>query len=453
MDAAIAEAIEAGYEQVDVGAGSPMNPGQLRAWKLMRGNQTNTCLVGGSRSGKTALITRAIISRGLRSPDSRHLFTRFRANALRASVWLDTLPKVLRMWFPGVKLESHRQDGFEQLPNGSQLWFGGLDAEDRVEKILGQEYATIYAGECSQIPYSSILTLRTRLAQVCPRLRLRAYYDLNPSSTLHWTNLEFGEHRDPITKTLLKNPEQFKRCFLNPEDNAANLAPEYMETLRNMPAAFRQRFYEGKYVLDVDGALWTIDRLELCREEPVQPEEGVPFQRVGVSVDPSGATSKFDIRSDEIGIVAAGLLHSDIAVVLEDATVRGSPETWASRAVAMYRKWKADFIVGEVNYGGDMVRAAIHAVDPNVPVITVHASRGKVARAEPVAALYEKQRVLHAGRFNELEEQMLMFTRYGYSGDRSPDRADALVWIISALMFPDESPSVAEFGVYGSAVH
>jgi hypothetical protein len=415
---------------------------QLAARAVLNGPGTHKCLVGGSRSGKTSLIVRNIIRRALQAPSSRHLMVRFRGNAVRSSVWLDTFPKVLRLAFPGVKTTPHRMDGFEEFDNGAQVWFGGLDEADRVEKILGQEYATIYAGECSQIPYSSIMVLRTRLAQPGTGLKLKGYYDLNPTSLRHWTNVEFGEHRSPITGLPLVDPHNYQRAFLNPEGNAENLDPSYLESLRNMPAAYRQRFYEGKYVVDVDGALWTLDTLELCRDERVEPDAGgrklSEFTRVVVGVDPSGASGKEDKKSDEIGIVVVGKRSNGTAVVLEDATMKGKPSDWGRAAVAMFRKWHADRIVAEANFGGEMVRSTIQATG-SVPVELVNATRGKHVRAEPVSALYDEQKITHAGRFNDLEGQLCLFSKFGYKGDTSPDRADALVWAVTDLMLGEQS--------------
>lgn len=341
-------------------------------------------------------------------------------------------------------------DGFEELPNGSQIWFGGLDDEERVEKILGQEYATVYACECSQISYKSILVLRTRLAQPGTGLRLKGYYDLNPTSTQHWTHVEFGEKRSPLDRTLLQDPEEYERLFLNPVDNKANLDPKYLQSLANLPKSFRERFYSGNYVASIDGALWTPDLLELCREEPIDPDPAgkklADFQRIAVGVDPSGAQSKKDTKNDEIGIVVAGKRHNNTATVLEDATMKGGPKDWGRAVVAAYKKWKADIVVAEANYGGGMVASTIQAVDRNVPVKLVNASRGKVIRAEPVAALYasdsgdQEIRVRHAGRrFDKLEDEMILFSREGYKGERSPNRADAAVWAVTELMLGDGS--------------
>jgi hypothetical protein len=142
------------------------SPGQEAARRLLEGPQRYTCLAGGTRSGKTFLIVRAIVKRALRGKGSRHAILRFHANAARASIALGTLPQVMRLCFPKVQIKERRQDGYFSLPNESGIWIGGLDDKDRVEKILGHEYTTVFLNEASQIPYSSALVAFTRLAQV-----------------------------------------------------------------------------------------------------------------------------------------------------------------------------------------------------------------------------------------------------------------------------------------------
>lgn len=427
------------------------NPGQDRALDLLTGPQTHTLLFGGGRSGKTFLFVKLIVERAMRADHSRHLITRFRSNAVRASVWLDTFPKVMRLCYPHVQYQDSRQDGFTSLVrNGSQIWFGGLDDKERVDKILGQEYATIYPGECSQIPYHSILVLRTRLAQNVG-LKLRGFYDLNPVGQAHWTYREFVQHIDPVTRTPLADPENFKFASINPEDNQENLDPTYLKGLRNLPGKYKDRFYTGKYVVEVDGALWTLDRIENSRIETIEPNspEHRQLGRIAIGVDPSGAGAddkkKTAKTNDHIGIVAAGLTWDKRGVVLEDASMRGSPKEWGLRAVATYKKWKANVIVAEGNYGGEMVRSTIHAVDANVPVKIVHASRAKHVRAEPISALYEDSRVDHAGKFIELEDELCQFSSTGYTGDRSPDRADACIWALTDLMLGEETTGLLDY--------
>jgi hypothetical protein len=413
---------------------------------FLAGPRRHKLLYGGARSGKTFLLCRAIVMRGARVPTSRHAILRFRANAVRSSIALDTLPKVVRECFPGLKLTEHRQDGFFELPNKSQIWLGGLDEKDRVEKILGQEYATILFNECSQIPYSSVLVARTRLAQVVGSLPQRAYYDLNPAGAGHWSNIEFGERRDPTSRAPLANGDDFVRLGLNPEDNRQNLSPEFLASLDALPERQRKRFYEGVYVSEIEGALWTLEQLERVR---VEPDEVPQLERIVVAVDPSGARGLEDKRSDEIGIIVAGKAVDGRAYVLEDLTCRLGPSGWAKRAVDAFHKWGADAIVAEMNYGKAMVEDTIRAQDPRVPIIEVHASRGKHVRAEPISVLYDEKRdlVRHVGRFPDLEDQMCMFSTGGYTGERSPDRADSLIWALTELMVEAEIPT-AYFGTF-----
>ena len=130
--------------------------------------------------------------------------------------------------------------------------------------------------------------------------------------------------------------------------------------------------------------------------------------------------------------------------VLEDGTLRAGPEKWARQAINLYRKWKADAIVGEKNYGGAMVKYTISSIDSEIAIKEVTATRGKVVRAEPISALYAKGLVHHVGEFGDLEDQMCNFTTAGYMGDRSPDRADAKIWALSEL---SQVPTVSFHGV------
>lgn len=386
-------------------------------------------LVGGARSGKTFFIVRAIVIRALRAPGSRHVIWRLRYNACKASIWLDTFAKVMRLCYPEVKITPHTQDGYVTLPNGSEIWFAGLDDKERVEKILGMEFATEYFGECSQIPYSTILLALTRLAQKCPEIQNRAYFDLNPTTNKHWTHSLFIEGKDPTTKQPLKHPEQYGWMRINPQDNAENIDPDFLEALEAMPERVRKRFLEGAYVSEIEGALWTPETLATQRLE-APPSD---LERVVIAVDPSGASGKEDERSDEIGITVCGLKNNK-GYLLGDLSGRWAPERWAAIACKAFKDNAADKIIGEINYGGDMVRAVIQGADRNIPFDKITATRGKVVRAEPVAALYEQGKIFHCGTFLELEDQLLNFSVSGYLGERSPDRADAAIWGFHYLM-------------------
>ena len=165
------------------------------------------------------------------------------------------------------------------------------------------------------------------------------------------------------------------------------------------------------------------------------------LRRVVVAVDPSG--TKGDGGGDIIGIVVAGLGTDGHAYVLEDATCQLSPEGWGRRVADRYKRWEADRVVGEANYGGDMVRFTVQTADKSLPYRDVKATRGKVVRAEPISALYEQGRVHHVGEFPDLEDQMCNFTANGYVGEGSPDRADALVWALTELMLGDAPYNLA----------
>lgn len=429
---------------------APLSPKQEVALKFLGNPGRHKGLYGGARSGKTFLLIRAMCMRALLAPGSRHAVLRLRANAVRAAISLDTLPKVMKLCFPGVVVEEHRMDGYFDFPEvESQIWVGGLDDKERVEKILGQEYATIFLNECSQIPYASVLIARTRLAQTVKvasgphqgqDLPQRMYYDLNPPGKGHWSNVEFRQKKSPVNRQALPDPENFDSMQMNPRDNPF-LSEEFLRSLENLPERQRKRFYEGEYVDEVDGALWTYERFDAIR---IELDTLPPLRRIVVAVDPSGARGVEDTRSDEIGICVAGKGYDGRAYVLEDLTCRLGPAGWARVAVQAYHRWGADAIVAEMNFGRAMVEETIRAVDPLIRIKQVTASRGKAVRAEPVAALYEERidMVRHVGRLPDLEDQMCAFSVSGYTGEKSPDRADACIWALSELMIGSGQPQL-----------
>ena len=236
---------------------------QVEAAKLLGGEAQHIMLVGGSRSGKTFMIVRAVALRALATPGSRHAILRFRFNHVKASIVHDTFPKVMSLCFPGAEYKIDKTDWFAQLPEGSQIWFGGLDDKERTEKILGQEYSTIFLNECSQIPWSSRSLAITRLAQNVTQtvtnqpLRLKMYYDENPPSKAHWSYKLFVKSRDPDTNKAIEEGRHV--CmFMNPKDNQENLPPEYLQTLAGLPVRLRERFLEGKFSEIAAGALWNV---------------------------------------------------------------------------------------------------------------------------------------------------------------------------------------------------
>lgn len=432
---------------------------QIEARALLNSAARNVMLRGGSRSGKTFLIVRNIVQRGINAPGSRHAAFRFRFNHAKTSLWADTMPKVMKTCFPGVPHRFDKTDFYLELPADSQFWIGGLDDKERVEKVLGQEYATLYFNESSQIPWPSIETAMSRLAQkvaldpaiaaVAGRefLALKAYFDCNPPSKLHWSHQLFKQHLKPGTKEPVPNPADYAEMLVNPEHNRENLPEEYFDVLAGMSAAKRLRFERGEWASEVNGALWSLEDRTAHDGKPIpgidslRVAQAPKMQRIVVAVDPSG--TKGDGGGDDIGIVVAGLGFDGHGYILEDATCQMGPEGWGRRAVERYGHWQADRIIGEKNFGGDMVRFTIRTADNKAPYRDVSASRGKAVRAEPISALYEQGKVHHVGDFPDLEDQLCNFTASGYVGEGSPDRADALVWALTELMLTGSNYSLA----------
>ena len=420
---------------------------QKSAQELLNGNAKHVMLAGGSRSGKTALIVRKIIQRALKAPGSRHAILRFRLSHVRQSILYDTLPTIMSKCFPGVQLGLNKSEMFGTLPGGSEIWLGGLDDKERTEKILGTEFSSIFLNECSQIPYGSRNMVVTRLAQKIPDratgqpLRLKMYYDENPPDKGHWTYKMFKLFQDPESRQELDRNE-YAFMQINPADNLQNLPADYLQTLESLPQRLRRRFLEGEFRDASQNALFSDENFEKWRNiDGALPD----MLRIVVAVDPSGADDIDNIDNDEIGIVVVGLGMDGNGYVLEDLTCKCSPEKWGKIATMAFERHSADRIVAETNYGGAMVHAVIRAARSNTPFRPVTASRGKVVRAEPISTLCEQGKIRMAGVFRELEDELMGFTTHGYTGENSPNRADAMVWgftdIFPELTKPEAAPA------------
>ncbi len=269
----------------------------------------------------------------------------------------------------------------------------------------------------------------------CDELAKWAY----PQAT--WDNLQFGLRAGerpcalvtttpravPLIRTLVSDPAVVvtggatgDNMFL-PAAFVRAVTDEYGGTRLG-----RQELH-GELIDEIAGALWTRTMIEACRMRSAPA-----LRRVVVAVDPPASAG-----GDACGIVCVGLGTDDVGYVIEDASIAGvSPEGWAGVVAGVAARHGADRVIAEANNGGDMVASVLRAADSGLPVKLVHASRGKVARAEPVAALYGRGRVRHVGAFAALEDELCgLVTGGGYEGPgRSPDRADALVWAVTELM-------------------
>lgn len=213
-------------------------------------------------------------------------------------------------------------------------------------------------------------------------------------------------------------------------DNRANLAPAFLDQIvrRYEGTRLGRQELDAEILDDVPGALWQRGMIEAARLTAV-PD----LARVVVAIDPAASSGA---EADETGIIVAGRDANGDGYVLADISGRYQPAEWARAAIAACRTHQADRIVGEINNGGEMIAATLRMIDPAVPFSAMRASRGKVARAEPVAALYEQGRVHHVGAFPQLEDQMCAFTQDfdRHAAGYSPDRADALVWALTDLL-------------------
>ncbi len=243
---------------------------------------------GGSRSGKTFILIYALIVRASKVK-SRHLVMRRTFSSVKRAVFMDTLPKVLSICFPNLKVRYNRTDYYITLPNGSEIWFSGMDSGDRVEKILGMEFSTIYFNEASELEYSPIQIVLTRLAEKNALVK-RIFYDFNPPSMLHWSYWLFIEHMDPMDDEPLANPEEYGHILMNPKDNLDNIDEEYIKLLEKMPEKERQRFLEGKFSDDTDGrAYYSFDRATHV-DDSIQYVGGTKHIGMDFNVHPMTAT-------------------------------------------------------------------------------------------------------------------------------------------------------------------
>lgn len=250
--------------------------------------------------------------------------------------------------------------------------------------------------------------------------------------------------RNPVLWRLLDDPS-VARTTARTADNAAHLAASFLEEVseRYANTALGRQELDGEDLRDLPGGLWSRDLLARSRIE-ITP----PLDRIIVAVDPAVTSHR---SADTCGIIIAGRRAeatetSSSAVVLADWSVQGAtPRGWAERAITAYHDFNADCLVAEVNQGGDMVETILRQVDDSIAFRPLHASRGKIVRAEPVAALYEQDRISHMKGLDLLEDDLCALSRYtGWQGrGRSPDRVDALVWAITELLLrPQSTPRV-----------
>jgi len=260
---------------------------QVKAIALLASGALHIMLYGGSRSGKTFILCYAVIVRACKVK-SRHCILRLKFNHAKRAIWLDTLPKVMNICFPTLTYKTNSTDYYFTLPNGSEIWVGGLDDKSRVEKILGNEYSTLYFNECSEIPLSSINVALTRLAEK-NTLKKKVFYDENPPTKKHWSYNLFIKHFHPMSEEPV-DPNEYVSMVMNPHDNIDNIDPDYIKNiLSKLPENERLRFLSGEFMDGDDGSAYYEFNREVHTTMDAIQRPGTTFISMDFNVDPMTA--------------------------------------------------------------------------------------------------------------------------------------------------------------------
>lgn len=417
-----------------------------------------------------------IVERSVRAPGSRHAIFRLTRNSCEKTLFDKTLHEVLDKAWPGLK----DQPGFEisqstmtvTFPNGSKIFFDGLD-ENRMTKVLGDEFNTIWINECNEdgLGYGQVSTLLSRLRAKTftydgKVLTNKFFFDCNPRFYSDWEYKAFIQKINPLDGDALHLEEQWVAFKMEAEANKDNLHEDYIDSLMAGSAASRRRYVSGEWSDENSNALFTEGMFNDNRvprpakfNEPalvlgMLRDEGIQLDRVTVAVDPA---TKGNTKNDLHGITVQGIsgYGKDAEVyVLADYSRHGSPLHVCDVIAQAYKDWGASRVILEDNAGGRWLESTIIQHSSHLPLKWVNANvttGDKSARAEPVAAMYERGVVHHVGSFKELEAQMCDWGSPA-SKKKSPDRMDAVVWGITELLDLNQTKKPAMGGWQVSSV-
>ncbi len=425
---------------------------------------------GGGGSGKSFLILSIIILRALAAEKSRHGIFRLTRSSCDTTLFSKTLFEVFDVVLPGYLQRSDvdvsLSDMAVTLHNGSLIMFDGLD-ENRLKKIDGNEYQTVWLNECNEFTYAHVSRLVGRMRGIKRKadgkeLRHKLFADCNPNSQADWEYKAFIQGINPADGDALPNHNRWVSQKLRPLANLHNVGADYIDNMAaSMSAADRKRYIDGDWASSNPDAAFNeamfvdhripkplisvggMERERTAEETLVMlGQRGIDLERVTVAVDPAVTA---DPKSDLSGVTVQGIARfnnqetgkiEQHAYVLADLSLRGTPDQVCEVVCDAYRQWGASRVVIEKNQGGLWLESTMRSHFPNVPLKFVTATAttgGKGSRAEPVSAQYERGMVHHVGTLHELETQMCDF---GSSASRrkSPDRMDAVVWGITELL-------------------
>lgn len=445
--------------------GGELNPKQREVLTtVFQSGRTHCLIYGGGRSGKTFLTVYVILIRALKAPGSTHWIVRKQLKDVRGAVWDDTLPTVCSVMFPGLweKCAINKTELTMRLPNGSSIMCIGLDDKQRRDSALGKEASTIYLNECSEISYSAVQLIRTRMAKSTEitvgadagnDLPLRMYYDLNPSGIAHWTFQEWFKARSPDGSKV--DPSRYVVAQMNPADNP-HLPAETLVEYQSMSGARAERFLHGRYLAEAPGALWTQAVLDATRVA----EWSGQLDEVAICCDPSFNRGNATADSVGIGVVARS---GDEALILEDRTSPIPLAEWPTLLVDLYFAHQADALVVEDAFGQvatvEALVAAVPATDKRpggrgVNIVCGPANRGKATRAEPVRMLFDATPAHPRGRCHVVGSAPQFETEATtwVPGERSPNAMDAMVhgvtWVMRRLLGAIDPAGVAFTGTF-----
>ena len=371
------------------------------------------CLYGGRGSGKSHFFAESVVANAAANDGFRVLCIREVQKSLKESAKKLIEDKIQKMGYGPRFNIKHDEIG---TPGGGVISFTGMNSQNSESVKSYESYNVAFVEEANQFSGRSIELLR-------PTIRA-------PGSELWWSwNPDSAD--DPVDKYFRgpTPPDDAIIRRISFDDNKyfpAELRKEMEQSRKNDPDRF-SHIWLGDYAPQAVGAIWNMANIHANRIHDV-PTMG----RILVAVDPAVSNTE---RSDEHGIIVGGIGEDKRGYLIDDVSMKGSPQQWAERAIAAYDRYEADAIVIEVNQGGDLCKHTLQSVRPNINIETVHASRGKHVRAEPISALYAMNHISHVGTYPELEGQMCRMVAGGYDGEGSPDRVDAMVWLFSKL-FP-----------------
>lgn len=421
---------------------STFQPKHLQLFKWIADPSVRNILAaGGVRSGKTIAEITGMYFRAQRAPGSTHGFFHQTRTSCERNLFKTSFPETLDILMPGwyADLKAAPENYINQsdltvrLPNGSKFLFMGLDDPD---KVRGLKFSTIMLNEANFVDYKTVMTLRGRLSESVPTLNpktgkqdgppleTKMLFDLNPTFKSSWDYQVFVEGLVPGERRPIPNHKKtYRYLTINAIDNKPNLPASLFEDFESMTEEQRRRDEHGMWTEDNPHALFSLNTIQ---RKQINPDTLV---EVVVAVDPAGTANK---NSDHTGVVVAGRDAESNLYVLEDATLKAKPDEWIKKAIELRKKYDANWIITEKNYGRDILEELMFRLAPSEPLKFVDAmGRGKKLRAEPVASMYERGRVAHTRVFAELEQQMIEFDAPSYKG--SPDRVDALVYALTHL--------------------